>query len=131
MSPSDVAKYFPKRFQVSSRGSQDMVEKFGGGMDCILDVCMPALALRAGEVSNAGRETFLATNSDATIETFVTHLDPTKVSLHPNPAHSPPTLLHGPNLIPHPLDPANSSLPLTTAPRAAKACAVFTPVSVA
>ena len=49
-------------------------------MDCVLEVCMPALALRAGEVSNAGRETFLATSSDATIEIFVTHLDPAKVS---------------------------------------------------
>lgn len=50
-------------------------------MECALDICLPALALRAGEVSNAGRETFLATNSDITIEVFVIHLDPAKVAL--------------------------------------------------
>jgi hypothetical protein len=58
-----------------------MVERFGSSMECVLDICLPVLALRAGEVSNAGRETFLATNSDITIEAFVSHLDPAKVGL--------------------------------------------------
>jgi len=69
--------------QLSFPPLQEMVERFGGGVECVLDICMPALALRAGEVSNAGRETFLATNADITVEAFVVHLDPPKVTKTP------------------------------------------------
>lgn len=60
---------------------QEMARKYGPGMDAGLEHLIPVLAQRSGEVSSAGRETFLATLADSTILELITHLTPIKITV--------------------------------------------------
>ena len=60
---------------------QEMAATFGRSLDASLDIFLQALAQRSGEVSTAGRETFLATVADATISCLIQNLSFAKVRL--------------------------------------------------
>ena len=56
-----------------------MAARFGRALDADLPVIVTPLVQRAGEVSTAGRDTFLAAVADDTLAAIVMHLTPSKV----------------------------------------------------
>lgn len=62
---------------------QEMSTALKATLEVGLELLLPPLVQRAGEVSNAGRETFLAATADATIKCFSAHMTPSKVCNKP------------------------------------------------
>lgn len=58
---------------------QEMFERFGRTADAEAEHIVPLLAKKAGEVSVAGRENFLATEAEAALASMVENLSESKV----------------------------------------------------
>ena len=60
--------------------AQEIFELFGRAADGEAEHIVPSLAKKAGEVSVAGRENFLATEAEAALASMVDNLSETRVS---------------------------------------------------
>ena len=62
-----------------------MFELFGRAVDAEAEHIVPLLAKKAGEVSVAGRENFMASEADSALAAMVENLSETRVRLSESP----------------------------------------------